>query len=124
MSEPEIRVEVESRYLPEHSDPAAGHYFFTYRVVIHNAGDAAVQLLSRHWMITDANGQMQEVRGPGVVGQQPRIEAGENFEYASFCPLPTPLGSMRGSFTMRRDDGEEFETPVPVFTLATPHSFN
>ncbi len=119
-----IRVEAESVYLPERSAPEEGYYFFAYRIRIHNEGIDAAQLVARHWIITDAAGRVQEVRGAGVVGEQPRLAPGEAYTYSSFCPLPTALGSMRGSYLMRRDDGSEFEVPIPVFTLATPHSLN
>ncbi len=119
-----IRVEAEGVYLPERSAPEEGYYFFAYRIRIHNSGDAAARLIARHWVITDAAGRVQEVRGAGVVGEQPRLEPNESFSYSSFCPLPTPLGSMRGSYLMQRDDGSEFEASIPVFTLATPHSLN
>ncbi|MCB9516591.1 MAG: Co2+/Mg2+ efflux protein ApaG [Candidatus Krumholzibacteriia bacterium] len=119
-----IEVTAEAFYLPQRSAPEQGYYFFAYRIRIRNAGEAPAQLLERHWIITDAAGQVQEVHGPGVVGEQPRLEPGEEFVYNSFCPLPTPLGSMRGSYTMQRDDGERFTAPIPVFTLATPHSLN
>ena len=119
-----VRVEVESHYAPDHSQPFQNHWFFHYTIKITNEGDDTVQLLSRHWIITDAEHRVQEVRGEGVVGEQPQLAPGESFTYSSFCPLPTPLGSMRGSYRMRRDDGSEFEAPIPVFTLATPHCLN
>lgn len=122
--EDDIRVEAESLYLPERSVPDENYYFFAYRIRIENAGKRPAQLIARHWVITDAVGRVQEVRGEGVVGEQPQLAPGESFSYSSFCPLPTPLGSMRGSYRMRRDDGSEFEAPIPVFTLATPHCLN
>lgn len=122
--EDDIRVEAESLYLPERSAPDENYYFFAYRIRIENAGSRPAQLIARHWIITDAVGRVQEVRGEGVVGEQPQLAPGESFTYSSFCPLPTPLGSMRGSYLMRRDDGSEFEAPIPVFTLATPHCLN
>ena len=122
--EDDIRVEAESLYLPERSAPDESYYFFAYRIRIENAGSRSAQLIARHWIITDAVGRVQEVRGEGVVGEQPQLAPGESFTYSSFCPLPTPLGSMRGSYRMRRDDGSEFEAPIPVFTLATPHCLN
>jgi ApaG protein len=119
-----IEVTAEAFYLPQRSAPEQGYYFFAYRIRIRNRGELPAQLLERHWIITDAAGHVQEVHGPGVVGEQPRLEPGQEFAYSSFCPLPTPLGSMRGSYTMQRDDGERFAAPIPVFTLATPHSLN
>ena len=120
----QIEVTAEAFYLPQRSLPEQGRYFFAYRIRIRNVGDAPARLLARHWIITDAAGRVQQVRGEGVVGEQPRLEPGQEFVYSSFCPLPTPLGSMRGSYEMQRDDGERFEAPIPVFTLATPHSLN
>ena len=123
-SEGGIEVTAEVVYLAERSSPEQGYYFFGYRIRIRNLGPAPARLISRHWIISDAAGHVQEVRGDGVVGEQPRLEPGQEFIYSSFCPLPTPLGSMRGSYRMRRDEGEEFEAEIPVFTLATPHSLN
>ncbi|MDX1389047.1 MAG: Co2+/Mg2+ efflux protein ApaG [Acidobacteriota bacterium] len=119
-----IRVEVESRYLPERSAPEQQRWFFVYRVRITNEGDERVQLLSRHWIITDALGEVEEVRGPGVVGAQPVLEPGTEFEYTSFCPLPTPFGSMRGTYQMVTDDGEPFDATIATFTLNEPLSIN
>lgn len=119
-----IRVDVESQFLPEHSDPTRGEYLFTYRVRIRNEGLLPAQLISRHWIITDALGQTEEVRGEGVIGEQPRLESGQTFEYRSFCPLPTSMGSMTGSYRLRHDDGSEFDAEIPAFTLATPQSLN
>ncbi len=115
-----IRVEVRSRYLQEHSDPTEPRYVFAYDVFIHNDGDTAAQLLSRHWVITDAVAGVEEVRGPGVIGEQPRIQPGKAHAYQSFCVLKTPRGSMHGSFQMVRDDGEAFEAEIPAFVLSTP----
>lgn len=113
-----VRVAVESRYSRPHSEP--GQWFFLYTVRISNEGEEAVQLISRHWVIRDANGRIEEVRGPGVVGEQPVLEHGESFEYTSGCPLPTPFGSMQGSYQMVTADGEEFEAEIAEFVLREP----
>lgn len=116
-----IRIQVQPRYVPERSDPGQGYWFFAYRVLISNEGQEPAQLVTRHWVITDATGHVEHVRGPGVVGETPRLEPGQSFEYTSFCPLPTASGSMRGSYQMVRDDGRAFEAEIEVFTLmATP----
>lgn len=112
-----VRVEVRSRYLPEESSPGDHQYVFAYDVRITNENPEIVQLLHRHWIITDALGRVDEVKGPGVIGRQPRLRPGETHEYSSFCPLPTPFGSMRGFYKMMRDSGEIFEVEVPLFSL-------
>jgi len=119
-----IRVQVRSEYVPDHSDPTSELYFFIYHVSIRNEGDRAAKLLTRHWIITNAHGDEEHVRGPGVVGEQPHLEPGQEFRYTSACPLPTPVGSMRGTYQMIRDDGELFDAEVGVFTLALPHALN
>jgi ApaG protein len=119
-----IRVEVESLYLEEKSDPSNGRWFFAYRVRISNEGDATAQLLSREWIITDADGDVERVAGPGVVGEQPVLAPGESFEYTSFCPLGTAFGTMHGTYRMRRDDGGEFDAEIAPFELAAPGSVN
>ena len=119
-----IRVTVKSRYVPERSEPAKNRYFFAYRISISNEGGAPAQLLSRHWIITDGEGEEHHVRGPGVVGEQPRLKKGESFEYTSFCPLATPVGSMRGTYQMIREDGTPFEAEIAPFTLAMPFALN
>lgn len=119
-----IRVRVRSRYLADQSVPRAGRYVFAYTVTISNEGTEPAQLMRRHWIITDANGQEQHVRGDGVVGQQPVIHPGETHEYSSFCPLPTPHGFMQGAYRMVRPGGEEFDAVVAPFTLALPNSLN
>jgi ApaG protein len=119
-----VRVQVKSAYLPERSSPAQGHYFFTYRVRISNEGEETVQLLSRHWIITDADGRTEEVRGPGVVGEQPVLAPGEAFEYTSFCPLPSPIGSMHGSYQMVTAGGSSFDAEIAAFSLAVPTALN
>ena len=118
-----VRVQVRARYSAEHSDPQRSHWFFLYTIRIANEGDQPVQLLTRHWVITDATGHVEEVRGPGVVGVQPRLEPGEHFEYTSGCPLQTPFGSMEGSFQMvtEEEDGG-FDAEVARFELREPHA--
>jgi len=119
-----IRVKVESEFIPERSDPQNGEFFFAYHVTIENRGDEPVRLLSRHWVITDGMGKEQEVRGPGVVGKQPRLAPGETFQYSSACPLTTQIGSMYGSYQMVTDGGETFEAEIAPFTLAIPGALN
>ncbi len=115
-----FRVRVRSRFLPEHSCPEQGRWFFAYHVTIINESDIAAQLLSRHWIVTDAQGEVQEVRGLGVVGEQPLLRPGEEFSYTSGCPLPTPVGSMHGSYRMIAENGEAFDIRIAPFTLAVP----
>ena len=119
-----VRVEVESAYVPERSSPRDLRYFFAYRIRISNRSEETVQLLSRHWVITDGNGQVEHVRGPGVVGEQPVLEPGESFEYTSFCPLPTPIGSMHGTYQMVTAGGTAFDAEIAPFSLAIPHALN
>ena len=113
-----IRVRVASEYIAEQSDPERGRWIYAYHVVITNAGDRSARLLSRYWIIRDANNEKHEVRGPGVVGEQPHLAPGESFEYRSGCPLGTEWGTMEGTFRMRREDGEEFDAEVGRFFLA------
>jgi ApaG protein len=113
-----VRVEVESEYVPDRSDPERGSYFFAYHVKITNEGNETVQLVSRHWIITNAEGRTEEVRGPGVVGEQPKLEPGEAFEYSSFCPLNTPMGTMHGTYQMVTETGARFDAAIAPFTLA------
>ncbi|MDI6748678.1 MAG: Co2+/Mg2+ efflux protein ApaG [Pseudomonadota bacterium] len=120
----EIEVMVETQYLPEQSDPEADRYFFAYRIHIVNVGTQAAQLISRHWIITDAEGKVEEVRGLGVVGNQPFLRPGESFEYTSSCPLTTPVGTMRGSYQMVAEDGTRFEAPISEFVLAMPRTLH
>ncbi len=117
-----IRVRVEQRFERDRSDPVRRQFFFSYTVEIANEGEQVVQLLSRRWTITDGNGRVEEVRGPGVVGQTPVLAPGHRFTYTSFCPLPTSIGSMEGTYTMRRPDGTVFEATIPVFVLEDPES--
>jgi len=120
----DIRVSTESAYLESQSEPAAKRYAFAYTITIANTGSVAAQLLSRHWLITDANGRIQEVHGDGVVGQQPLIEPGEAFQYTSGAVLETPLGSMSGTYQMKASDGEQFKATIPIFRLAVPRILN
>ena len=112
-----VRVHVTAQYSPEYSDQSRRKWFFLYTIRITNEGSRTVQLLNRHWVITDANGEIEEVRGPGVVGQQPVLKHGESFEYTSGCPLDTPFGSMRGSYEMRIVGGETFNAEIAGFAL-------
>ncbi len=119
-----IRVRVESRFVPERSFPREPHYFFAYHISISNIGNETAQLMSRHWIITDANGDVEEVEGPGVVGKQPVLEPGGRFEYTSFCPLKTNVGTMHGTYTMVTPTGTSFEARIAPFTLAVPNALN
>jgi ApaG protein len=112
-----IEVEVTPEYLPKESDPQAYQYIFAYHIAITNKGDTEVQLLSRHWIITDGAGVVHEVKGPGVVGQQPKLAPGQTHRYSSFCPLPTPTGNMRGTFQMVNHLGAHFDVRIPLFFL-------
>lgn len=114
-----IRVAVQPRYVPEQSDPGARQWLFTYRIRITNEGDRAAQLLNRHWVIVDSGGQTDEVRGPGVVGQHPRLEPGQSFEYHSFVPLRTAWGTMEGAYQFVADDGSAFEASIARFYLVS-----
>lgn len=116
----EIQVGVSTQYLPDQSDPTAGRYVFAYTINIQNTGTVAAQLISRHWIITDADAQIQEVRGLGVVGHQPLLQPGQNFEYSSGCVLATPVGTMKGSYQMVADDGSNFEASIAEFVLSMP----
>ena len=109
-----------TQYLVEQSDTAANRYVFAYTINISNVGNIAAQLVSRHWLITDANGDVQEVRGLGVVGHQPLLQPGENFEYTSGCALNTPVGTMSGSYQMTAEDGTQFDAPIAEFVLSMP----
>ena len=127
-----VSIDVITTYLARHSRPEEQHYTFAYTITVSNAGELPVQLLSRHWIITDANGDVEEVRGEGVVGEQPVIPPGSFFRYTSGATLPTPVGCMEGSYTMIRLDGEDtdpdqlpaFDVPIPAFTLHTPMALN
>jgi ApaG protein len=113
---------VVSQYSPERSQPAGGQWFFLYTVTIVNRSSEPVQLLTRHWLITDAEGHTEEVRGPGVVGKQPTLAPGESFEYTSGCPLPTPSGIMQGTFQMMTPVGERFDATIAPFTFRAAYS--
>ena len=117
----EIRVQVEPIYLEDQSEPDDAQYVWAYRVQIENEGTETVQLLTRYWHITDGMGRVQEVRGAGVVGEQPVLNPGESYEYTSGTPLPTPSGIMKGSYQMRTPTGEKFDIEVPAFSLDCPH---
>jgi len=117
----EIAVSATPQYIAEQSDPANDTYVFAYTIAIENVGTVAAQLVSRHWIITDATGEVQEVRGLGVVGRQPLLQPGEKFVYTSGCQLDTPVGTMRGSYQLTAVDGQQFEARIPEFTLAVPH---
>lgn len=115
-----IRVDVETAYLDEQSDPKEHRYVFSYTITIRNEGEVPAKLLTRHWLITDANGKVQEIRGDGVVGEQPHLAPGQGFRYSSGTVIETPVGSMQGSYFMVADDGLRFEAPVAPFRLAIP----
>ena len=115
-----IRVDVDTSYLEDQSDPKEQRYVFAYTITIRNEGQAPARLLTRHWIITDSNGKVQEVRGEGVVGEQPYLKPGQKFRYSSGAVLETPVGAMQGSYQMVCDDGEQFSAPVAAFRLAMP----
>jgi len=115
-----IRVQVETTYLEHQSEPSEHRYVFAYTITIRNDGAVPAKLLTRHWIITDANGQIQEVHGEGVVGEQPHLAPGQGFRYSSAAALETPVGSMQGSYQMIADDGAHFDAPIPAFRLAIP----
>jgi ApaG protein len=120
----DIRIDVQTAYLPDQSEPSDQRYLFSYTVTIHNDGALPTRLLTRRWLITDANGKVQEVRGDGVVGEQPKIPPGRMHRYSSGAVLETPVGTMEGSYGMVSDDGERFEAPIPRFRLAVPGILN
>ncbi|GAV21155.1 ApaG protein [Mariprofundus micogutta] len=125
MSEPcPIIVNVKTEYSAEHSEPDQEHFVFIYYVSIKNRGEQAAQLISRHWIITDGDDQTQEVRGDGVIGEQPVLEPGDEHYYNSFCVLSTRVGCMQGSYMMLGEDGLYFDAPIPAFSLAAPGSLN
>jgi ApaG protein len=116
----QISIRVDTAYLAEQSDPSADRYVFAYTITIANSGTVAAQLISRHWLITDAHNATQEVKGLGVVGEQPLLRPGESFEYTSGTALATPVGTMHGSYQMVAEDGNKFDADIPVFTLSMP----
>ncbi len=120
----ELTVTVRTQYLEEQSDPERSNYVFAYAITIKNTGQIAAQLISRHWIITDANNRVEEVRGLGVVGHQPLLQPGEQFEYTSGCALKTPQGSMRGRYFCVAEDGEQFEVQIPEFVLSLPRTLH
>jgi ApaG protein len=117
-----VRVRVQSEYAPERSDPGSNKWFFLYTITIANEGTETVQLVTRHWIITDGTGRVEEVRGPGVVGKQPLLKPGESFEYTSGCPLATPFGVMEGTYQMVAESGERFDAKIAPFTLSEPYT--
>ncbi len=119
-----IEIAVETNFVDEQSEPEEDRYVFAYTITIRNVGRVAARLLTRHWVITDANGHVQEVRGEGVVGEQPHLEPGEGFRYTSAAMIETPVGSMHGSYQMVADDGFEFEAEIPAFSLSIPHTLH
>ena len=119
-----IDIAVATRFLDDQSAPESDRYVFAYTIRIHNSGEVPARLISRHWVITDANGKVQEVRGAGVVGEQPWLRPGEDFEYTSGTVLETALGTMQGSYQMVADDGTEFDAPIAPFTLSIPRTLH
>ena len=119
-----ISIDVATDYVDDQSDPDVDRYVFAYTITIANDGDVAARLMSRHWVITDGNGKVQEVSGDGVVGEQPHLNPGEQFRYSSGAVLETPVGAMQGRYRMQADDGIDFDAPIPAFTLAVPGLLN
>ena len=119
-----IHIVVEPQYLSQESQPKDSFWVFTYEVVVTNTSAMTVQLLSRHWIITDANGKQEHVRGPGVVGKSPVLKKGDSFTYTSFCPLPTQMGTMHGTYQFRKEDGDVFDAKIAPFVLSTSDSLN
>lgn len=120
----EITVAPKVTYLPDQSDPEKNHFVFAYTITVTNTGDVAAQLVSRHWIITDGGHRVQEVKGQGVVGKQPVLRPGESFEYTSGTSIPTPVGTMRGTYHMLAEDGLAFDAPIPPFTLSIPRTLH
>ncbi|HVS14065.1 MAG TPA: Co2+/Mg2+ efflux protein ApaG [Thermoanaerobaculia bacterium] len=119
-----IRVSAEPTYLADRSDPRRGQFLFAYTITITNLGEETVQLVAREWVITDADGDVETVAGPGVVGQQPVLRPGASHRYTSYCPLATPVGTMQGRYAMRTETGETFHAEIAPFTLTVPHAVN
>ncbi|HLO63820.1 MAG TPA: Co2+/Mg2+ efflux protein ApaG [Azonexus sp.] len=126
MPDNKYRIEVSPRpqFIPDQSDPENDRYIFAYTIAIRNIGEVPAQLISRHWIITDANNEVQEVRGLGVVGKQPLLQPGESFEYTSGSSLTTPIGTMKGAYQMVAEDGTHFEAEIPEFVLAIPRALH
>lgn len=120
----DIQVQVETTYIRDQSEPDNNRYVFAYTITITNSGSVPAQLLRRHWIITDANNKVQEVRGEGVVGEQPHLSPGDSFRYTSAAMIETPVGCMQGNYQMIADDGVEFDAQIPVFNLSTPHTLH
>ena len=120
----QVDVSVVTRYLADQSNPEHERFAFAYTITVQNRGTLAARLLSRHWVITDGNGHIEHVRGPGVIGEQPHLSPGDHFEYTSACPLPTSIGTMEGTYEMVRDDGSTFDAVIGAFALADPDSLN
>ena len=120
----EISITVRTQYLPEQSDPDNRQFAFAYTITIRNSGQTSVQLIARHWFITDGDSDVQEVRGLGVVGQQPLLRAGEQFEYTSWATLPTPAGTMRGEYFCVTEEAQSFQAPIPEFALVMPRTLH
>jgi ApaG protein len=120
----DITIDVETTYVEGQSDPAHDRYVFAYTITMENTGTSAARLVTRHWLITDANGQVKEVRGEGVVGEQPHLAPGESFRYTSAAMIETPVGTMRGSYQMVADDGVEFDAVIPPFDLSVPRTLH
>ena len=119
-----IQVDVQTQYIPEQSDPEQHRYVFSYTITIRNEGNVPAKLLTRHWIITNADGKTQEVRGEGVVGEQPHLKPGDGFRYTSGTVLETPVGSMQGSYQMVADDGVKFDAEIAPFSLSMPHTIH
>ena len=124
MNSPSLAISVSTRYIDDQSAPERGSYVFTYSVSLKNTGSVAVQLIARHWIVTDANNHVEEIRGLGVVGRQPLLKPGEGFEYTSGIALPTPQGSMKGEFLCVTEEGESFRVDVPEFVLSLPRTLH
>jgi ApaG protein len=120
----EVSVSPEAQYLADQSDEPAGRFVFAYTITLRNTGTVPAQLISRHWIITDANSQVQEVRGLGVVGEQPLLAPGESFQYTSGAAIATPVGTMRGTYQMVAEDGTRFDALIPEFTLSIPRTLH
>jgi ApaG protein len=120
----EISISPQSQYLADQSDEPAGRFVFAYTITLRNTGSISAQLISRHWIITDANNQIQEVKGLGVVGEQPLLAPGESYQYTSGAAITTPVGTMRGTYQMVAEDGTRFDAPIPEFTLSIPRTLH